>query len=202
MDDVSSNYSLSPREATATSATSRLIPSSRHMTLQSVWRLLLFNVSRTCELVRTCTPKACPFTRMMAAISVSLDNLDSKPAARHQRSTQKEMIRVAAKALRTCAPAEVDLVCLVVAIVSYVRNMDNMRRRVSSVELQRVTLQGFIQGTAQLVLGRTVEYEQESRLMEILAGDGKELMENAQLRYFEGCTWHPYSKLLYNARSS
>ncbi|CAD2216357.1 hypothetical protein ADEAN_000381900 [Angomonas deanei] len=180
------------------SVASRLIPSCRHMTLHSVWRLLIYNVNRTCRLIQEHTPSACPFLKMITAVQDRLDRLTNVPDTEQVTSTQREMINVASKALRTCASGEADVVCLVVGIVAYVRNMDNMRRRVSSTGLAPLTLQVYITSTSQLVLGRPVSSEAESRVMEILCSNGKELMERSGLRYYESCTWHPYSKLLYN----
>ncbi|KPA84601.1 hypothetical protein ABB37_01129 [Leptomonas pyrrhocoris] len=191
------------------------VPSLRHLSIESLWRLFLFNVRQTCHIMRRMTPRECPFCRMEGAIAGVLGGgcalrkstvavvrpvLAEDPASLSERISQ-----AAADALRTCFPSEVTIVRLIVSVASYIRNVYAVvaRLRESGAAVPASMTPASYKtvardGTAQLLYGTAPLTAAQGRLVDLLCFDGDSLTRKAFLPYYENCTWHPYGRLLYD----
>lgn len=204
----------------ATSAATALtalhaVPSLRHLSISSLWRLFLFNVRQTCHIMRRMTPRECPFCRMEGAIADVLrggsavrksPTVAVRPGLDEGSATFAERIsQAAADALRSCFPSEVTIVRLIVSVAAYIRNVHTVLERLResgaavpasvTMETYKVVVRD---GTAQLLYGKAPLTAAQERLVDLLCFDGDSLIKKAYLPYYENCTWHPYGRLLYD----
>lgn len=191
------------------------VPSLRHLSIESLWRLFLFNVRQTCHIMRRMTPRECPFYRMEGAITEVLrggtavrksPTMAQRPGFEETSTTFTECVsQAAADALRSCFPSEVTIVRLIVSVAAYIRNVytavEQLRDNGASVPAA-MTPAAYREvarsGTAQLLYGKAPLTAAQERLVELLCFDGEALIQKAYLPYYENCTWHPYGRLLYD----
>jgi hypothetical protein len=201
---------------TTTLTSLHAVPSLRHLSIESLWRLFLFNVRQTCHIMRRMTPLECPFCRMEGAINDVLrggsairksPTVAVRPGFEESNVSMKECIsQAAADALRSCCPSEVTVVRLIVSVAAYIRNVHTVVGRLRESggaavpdwmthEFYKVVSKN---GTAQLLYGKEPLTAAQERLVDLLCFDGESFIQKAYLPYYENCTWHPYGRLLYD----
>ncbi|KPI88943.1 hypothetical protein ABL78_1909 [Leptomonas seymouri] len=205
----------STSNVTAALTSLHAVPSLRHLSIESLWRLFLFNVRQTCHIMRRTMPRECPFCRMEGAIANVLcggrtvrrpPTVAVRPGLDEGISTFSDRIsQAAADALRSCFPSEVTIVRLIVSVAAYIRNVYTVIERLresGAVVPASVTPASYKvvvrDGTAQLLYGTAPLTAVQKHLVDLLCFDGDSLMRKAYLPYFENCTWHPYGRLLYD----
>ncbi|RNF01912.1 hypothetical protein TraAM80_06706 [Trypanosoma rangeli] len=104
-----------------------IVPSLRHTTLESLWRLLLYNLWNTFELVRQVSPARCPVTRVTKAMKVYLSRFP-QPAPLsdnlHLFDDDKILLNMAASALVASPAAEWGLLQLLIEVCAFIRKID------------------------------------------------------------------------------
>lgn len=209
---LSTRWGLSTTASAEDDGALTAVPSLRHISVESLWRLFVFNVRQTCHIMRRVTPRECPFCRMEAAIvdvlrgngsAARAVNAVVRPGTEEAHLTLTDrLVQAAADALRTCSPSEVTLVRLIVSVAAYIHNVFTVVSQApnrppsfaaTTAEYRRVARSG----TAQLVYGKAMLSAAQERLVEVLCFEGEKLVEKAFLPYFDNCTWHPYGRLLY-----
>ncbi|RNF17486.1 uncharacterized protein Tco025E_04817 [Trypanosoma conorhini] len=104
-----------------------IVPSLRHTTLESLWRLLLYSLWNTFALVRHVSPARCPVTRVTQAVRAYLGR-SPQPAPiadnLHLFDDDTALLNMAATALLAAPAAECGILQLLVEICAFIRKID------------------------------------------------------------------------------
>ncbi|ESL11695.1 hypothetical protein TRSC58_00548 [Trypanosoma rangeli SC58] len=104
-----------------------IVPSLRHATLESLWRLLLYNLWNTFELVRQVSPARCPIARVTKAMRGYLGRFPQPaPIADnlHLFGDDNILLNMAASALVASPAAEWGLLQLLIEVCAFIRKID------------------------------------------------------------------------------